>query len=590
MLSQSKNRVQAIKSKFENLTTETESLITRKKSANTSEKQLYKQNVNQQISYENYGNDKENTTLNPSVNIKNGPESDELHSSNEDLPIEPNSSYLYSKSDVKRSISETKKSLTRQSSDPGKKLHRSHAFRCDRSQKLPKESPKRHGSCNGRSETSDFTLKMGEKRLSKDRLKKLGNLLEDQMRRENFKPVSKTLDNEAEESVKKLGLERDDLTPLNSIPDSDVPQHILDQYAKVLKPKKKDSQDTKNDGLTDSGVSSETETQDDEKSKVKRLRSQFEHEIPEQPLKANLIKLEDELSGSSETMKLEKKNPHLTLTDTLKKALKQPLPPGPPPKKPPRSFNPIAAIPETQEVKRKDTREMLQKLELVLQKREAQKVNSRNVYDVAETDLSLTRKPKEMHYLCTEILDITQRPLLAGQNKGDVLKSCFNSLNCAVINNSMTSLPYTRLSTGSISNRNSLNICCSCSSDSLNVPRLSTFKDDTSFKCHLKQTCNHGSKFFVKSNVDKEHIYDVPFGSQTDVKAGGRSDVGVLTLSKSLTNDYGVVNPTLNRLLSRSMEELSVTRVYEVRMLYLFVYFIAYFISKVPFLERRRMF
>lgn len=574
MLSQSKNRVQAIKSKFENLTTEADPLIARKKCPSFSGKQLCKQNsANHTTLYENYANDKENATIDHPDTLTNLPTTCELHSSNEELPVEPNSSYLYSVIDVKRGLGESKTSLTRQCSDPGKKLHRSHAFRCDRSQKITKESPKRHGSCNGRSETIDFTLKMADKRLSRDRLRRLGNMLEDQMRKENFKPVNKSIDSEPMESLLTCSeLENDndcnnieDSVPFNSIPDEAVPRHILEQYAKVLKPKKTDNSETKQETMTDSGVSSETENQDEERSKIKKLKSYFETESPEQPLSNKLLNLEDELCGSSETIKLEKKNPHLTLTDTLKKALKEPLPPGPPPQKPPRSFNSYTTIQESPEPKRRDTREMLKKLEQALLKRETQKV--KNIYDIAETNLSITHpKPKEMHYLCTEILDISQRTQLPNTvSSNDVLKSCFTSLNCAIVNKqSMTSLPYTRLSTGSINDRNSLNICCSCSTNSLDVdrPRLSTFKENSSFKCHLMDKCKHASNFFTEGSKDKEHIYDVPFGSQTDVKASFNGEsVSDVHLSRTLTHDYGVVNPTL----CRSMEELSRTRMCEVR-------------------------
>lgn len=520
MISQTKNRVQAIKSKFENLNCETENLILRKV-----EKQLRKQDSNV------------SSVFGDEVNVDNENDSKcvEIESP------EPNSSYLYSKVDSKKVSADGKKSLTRQISDPGKKLHRSHAFRCDRSQKIV--SPKRHGSCNGRSETSDFSLKMGEKKLSKERLKRLGNLLEDQMRKENFVVNPEKVDAKP-------------VSPVDSIPDKDVPKHILDQYAKVLKPKKKDE---KQETMTDSGVSSETENLEEEKgAKIKRLTSQFEKTESED---TNLEGMND-LCASSETMKLERKNPNMILTDTLKKALKQPLPPGPPPKKPPRTFG---SIPESAEKQKKDTKKMLEKLEQVLHKRETQSNQkpNQNIYDVAETDLSLKR-PKEIHYLCTEILDITQRTLLPNHNTTDTLANCFNSLNCAVLTNSTASLPYTRLSSGII--HEPLRNCCS-SNDNLNNERpLSTFgtankcskcmlndeKDDR-FKCHLSCKCKmQNSEFYV----EKEHIYDEPFNE--DAKE---------SLKRSR---YGTINSLkMNGNHSKSLEDLRMIEDVSIKIYYL---------------------
>ncbi|XP_050358407.1 uncharacterized protein LOC126778788 [Nymphalis io] len=519
MLAQPKNRVQAIKSKFESLKTDTEVLVVRKKSThlNKQDTNVCKDKVNGEI-------------IGPNTSQENRNDSD-----SDEWSPKPNSSYLYSKNEVKRSLSETKPTLVRQTSDPCKKLYRSHAFRCDRSQ-IINQSPKRHGSCNGRSETSDFTIKMGDKKLSKERLKQLGNFLEVQMKKENFCPLSTSSnDSIAVGEVNELS---------DSIPDSQVPKHILDQYAKVLKNKNK--AENRQDSMTDSGVSSETEIVEDDKfSKIKKLVSQYEKSEVTQESKVSTANLEsmNDLCASSETMKLERKNPHLILTDTLKKALKQPLPPGPPPKKPPRTFA-GPSIPESPENNKKDAKKMLEKLEQVLQKREAQiPIQSNNIYDIAETDQSVN-KPKEMHYLCTEILDITHRSLTSNNQK-DPFSKCFNSLNCAIItNNSTLSLPYTRLSSH---NRESLNICCS--NENLDTNNLSTFlsnkclkcqtNDKTDgFKCRLNCDCKEKkSEFFVK----KEHIYDVPF------------------VDKSLSNDnqYGTLNSLkLHGSHSRSMEDL----------------------------------
>lgn len=504
MISPSKNRVQEIKSKFENL--HADNLPTRVES------QLYKQKHGfiSNFTKENSENNIDYpVSPNEDIIIVNDSES------SDECSPKPNNSYLYSKSDIKRCLSDTKSSLSRQISDPGKKLHRSHAFRCDRSQKIITNSPKRHDSCNGRSETRDFAFKM-ESKLSKDRLKKLGNFLEEQMRKENFVP---------QRACGEVHSPMDEQVLRNSIPDSEVPPHILDQYSQVIKPKKKDGE--KHEAMTDSGVSSETENVEEEKAgRIKQLRSQFEKSV-----ETNL-QVMDEFSDSSETIRLERKNPHLILTDTLKKALKQPLPPGPPPKKPPRSCKPT--IPEENiEEQKKETMRKLEKLENYLQK----KREITPTLDKLGSNDNLPKKPKEMHYLCTEILDITNRTL-QNNHSSDPISRCLNSLNCAITNNSTSSLPYTRLKSD---NQNSLNKCCASSDDSLerfsskcSKCAMNEVKED-GFKCHLNCKCvMKNSEFYVK-----EHIYDVPC-SEDDIKVVRRNKYGTLNSLKS----------------SRSMEDL----------------------------------
>lgn len=527
MLAQPKNRVQAIKSKFESLQTENEVILPKKSPLQDKTVEI---------------NDRKITVARNEVAQENKISTDEF-------TPKPNTSYLYGKNEVKRTVSDGKTSLTRQSSDPGKKLHRSHAFRCDRSQ-IINQSPKRHGSCKGRSETSDFSVKM-DKKLSKDRLKHLGNFLEDQMRKENFQPP-KTSDDECVIVGEVCEVKTSDPIVVNipdvvqdSIPDSQVPKHILDQYAKVVKNKQHES---RQDSMTDSGVSSETENVEEEKvSKIKKLVSQYEKPEIYKPDKTETVNSKPNLESmntlcaSSETMKLERKNPHVLLTDTLKKALKQPLPAGPPPKKPPRSFN-SPSIPESPEKNKKDAKKMLEKLELALHKREAQNTG-KNIYDIAETDLT-TSKPKEMHYLCTEILDIKHRTLAPiNEIVKDPFTKCFNSLNCAIVaNNSMLSLPYTRLSTHEV-------ILCDCSAENVDTNNLSTFMKEKclkcqsnertdGFKCHLNCKCKEEkSEFFVK-----EHIYDVPYIQCRD-------------------RQYGSLNSwKLNGTHSRSMEDLTCTK------------------------------
>lgn len=635
MISQSNNRVQAIKSKFESLNSEKDQLIpkTSKPKYSLGKAHLCKQNssVSSLNTTSNLENDctyaeKENRVDFPSktscLQSERGNNTFKFESNDSKTasPPKPNSSYLYAKLETQKSNCDSKKlSLSRQSSDPGKKLHRSHAFRCDKSQKLS-SSPKRHGSCHGRSETSDYTLKTSEKpKLSKDRLKRLGNLLEDKMKKENFVSSQKS-ELHPEISTESVTM------PFNSIPDNEVPKHILDQYAKVVKPKKEaDSQEEyKQDPMTDSGVSSETENLEDvtEKgSRLKQLKAQFETGVKTEPLtkygekgiadldlipklKSNLELMNSvELSASSETMRLERKNPHVDLTDTLKKALKQPLPIGPPPKKPPRTFiqSPVPFSVKNDTQKRKDAKQMLEKLEQVLQKREEKNNSPKNVYDIAETNLSLTKpKGKEIHYLCTEILGITNRTLLPNNqnNLTDGLSNCFKSLDCSIINNkSTTSLPYSRLSTGSIPNRNSLgNICCSCSSESLDRiedkrGKFSTFFamkpdenlckkciDNTNkthrFQCHINCNCKERkSEFFVPKF---EHIYDVPnieekidtdsnkSSEKNDIMSGNSEGNNtfcnsvVKSLSKSIDNSdivYGSVN-VVNGAFSKSLEDI----------------------------------
>ncbi|XP_041971162.1 uncharacterized protein LOC121727395 [Aricia agestis] len=548
MLAQPKNRVQAIKSKFESLSVENDVLIVGKKSAQLN-KQTSLTHKTQTEACRLIKDRFENEPL-----LQEDKHNNECDSSNIECSIEPNASYLYSISDVRKSFSDGKTALSRQSSDPGKKLHRSHAFRCDRSIKI-NSSPKRHGSCSGRSETGDFTLKMGEKKLSKDKLKQLGNFLEIQMKKENFKPSI--------DPVFIVGEVRE--VTSDSVPDSAVPKHILDQYAKVTKAKKED----KLDSMTDSGISSETENLEENKlNRVHRSGSKIapvENEahpdnskfcktsistsslensdnISNPEIPTSDLGSKGDLYASSETMRLERKNPHLKLTDTLKKALKQPLPPGPPPEKPPRTF---AAASNESEKPKKDVKKMLEKLEEAVQKREGRK----NIYDIVEEDDTKKEAPKskEIHYLCTNILDTTRTLAPINDNIKTPISNCLNKLNCAIVANSTLSLPYTKLS-------NDTNPCCSCSKENLNDHKwLSTFKDPekcvkcqvnettVGFKCHVNCACKESKKseFYVKDS--DIHIYDEPFEvTKTD-------------------GHYGILNSWKAEGASRSMEDLKPT-------------------------------
>ncbi|XP_063898806.1 DENN domain-containing protein 2B isoform X2 [Helicoverpa armigera] len=353
-----------------------------------------------------------------------------------------------------------------------------------------------------------------ERKLSKDRLKRLGNFLEDQMRKENFVPQSQSTFVPQSEFVEIVGQVREVDGQFDSIPDSEVPQHILDQYATIVKPKRKENE--KQEAMTDSGVSSETENvEEDKNGRIKRLMSQFE----KSPEKTHLTNLQamDQFCDSSETIRLERKNPHLKLTDTLKKALKQPLPAGPPPAKPPRIFK-APTIPENTEQQKKEAKRMLEKLEKVLQKREG--------------TVDTPKKPKEIHYLCTEILDITNRTLLPNQTS-DPISRCINSLNCAITNNSTSSLPYTRLKSdeekpcGACKTETTEpqpDVCCKCKNN----------EDKDGFKCHLQCECGVKTSTFYVENA--EHIYDVPCDDDKPVRV----------------NPYG----TLNVVTSKSLEDL----------------------------------
>lgn len=524
MLSQSNNRVQAIKSKFESLNSD--ELLSKQKP------QLIKQdsrNLNNVQKPTDCLRNYESETGQSVINQKNQEKNESDISDDESAPV-PNSSYLYTKLTTPLNICDTNKlTLTRQSSDPSKKLQRSHAFRCDKTVKIP--SPQRHGSCNSKTDVN-----MNQPKLSQDRLKKLGNLLEDRMKKENF--VIKTINEEIP-----MEIHSDSNIILNSIPDSDVPKHILDQYAKVLKPKKPESPiDQHHEIMTDSGVSSETENieETDKSNRIKLIKAQFETvsktELPKKDefeldidVKLNKTNLEilneHDLCSSTETMKLERKNPHIDLTSTLKKALKQPLPMGPPPKKPPRTFQ-MSPPPQDfrkNESTRKDAKIMLEKLEQVLMKRERSS-NSSTLTEDSRVSLTKNKeKSKEMHYLCTEILDITHRTLLPNTHQvSESITNCLTSLNCAVIpSKSTTSLPYTRISSDQPPNT----FCYSCTHlENSKEQRFSTFlstkltdnlcqKCSTnlakthSFTCHLNCECKK-SEFFVRK--EKEHIYDIP--------------------------------------------------------------------------------
>lgn len=559
MTSKSNNRVLAIKNKFENLNNEEDNLLNRQRNRIAVKPHLFKQDITLNAHLPN----ESNGDLPQEQDEKNVQAHSKSTSSNEFL-LTPNSSYLYTKADIENVPKQ--QSLSRQASDPSKKLQRSHAFRCDKNQKV--SAAKQHNSFNGKTDTNEYMENIiGKPKLSNDRLQKLTNLLEDRMKRDNF--VANNYSNEM---------------PFVSIQDDNVPKHILDQYAKVIKPKKPTSPQTehKHDPMTDSGVSSETENQEEcteKKSKLKLIKTQFETASKTDCIekervddgksnKSNLdVMAEDNLCCSSETMRLERKNPHIDLTETLKRALKQPLPLGPPPKKPPRTFQ--ASSPQelnTETQKRRDTKQMLEKLEQVLQKREEMKVSPKSNVEKGRN--------KEVHYLCTEILGINNHTSLPNTHKNDSKSSCFNSLNCAMVPTKSTlSLPYTRLSAEMASNRNSyINGCRACSADSIDRPIENRHKFSTFFADSPKENCcDKTGQFQSHLNTEastymrKEHIYDEPNIDEVDsgiIKSSARNSLQPDVLRSA--NEFYVVNDDkkkystvkANGVQSRSMEDL----------------------------------
>lgn len=558
---------------------------------------------------------------------------------------------LHSKTDVddnaesddvgKENVSKNEdyRALTRQFSDPTKKLHRSPAFRCDRSEKI---RDSRKNSFN--SDCSDHSPQPSETdrcKLSKDKLKILGLLLEEKMKQDSFefsKPkrinksdengVPQTLCNVYPDGVKNVdGLSSE---AVNS--DVQIPQHILDQYAQVIKPKNKiiKKATVKTEAVfSDSGVSSESEnliSDDLEETPVaskktnsfNSIRSNFEvtntqnkEEFLSNRRKVLKRSVDDEYNqyfdekSSSERLLEDSESSTSTLvgiandstkellttslpieggdknslTDTLKKVLKQPLPPGPPPKKPPRTFAILSpdqastskspdirfdfetAKRKLRDLKVKSTKQhrskeesklMLAKLENALRKHESsgkimspRPIKKFNVSNSAsnDTDTSLndsngsskstsklTRKsptqfekslnassdskPKDMHYMCTEILDLhfQQGNMLNSSNASlnsseglhasNSFAKCLNSLNCTG-NNSLgkntSGQNYTKLgSFGNNSNRNSMtSMCCSCNFDAKSL--RSSVEDITSPNVRL-------STFMPTSNKNNDGL------------------------------------------------------------------------------------
>lgn len=508
------------------------------------------------------------------------------------------------------------RALSRQFSDPTKKLHRSPAFRCDRSEKI---RDSRKNSFN--SDCSDHSPQPSETdrcKLSKDKLKILGLLLEEKMKQDSFefskpKRINKpdentvsvnnephTLDNACVNDDS--GVKNDDALSSQAVnSDVQIPQHILDQYAQVIKPKNKIAKKAtvKTEAVfSDSGVSSESEnliSDDLEETPVvskktnsfNSIRSNFEvantqnkeeflsnrRKVLKRSVDDEYNQYFDEKSSSERLLENTDSSTNTiigiandsteeslttslppeggdknSLTDTLKKVLKQPLPPGPPPKKPPRTFAILSpdqastskspdirfdfetAKRKLRDLKVKSTKQhrskeesklMLAKLENALRKHESsgkimsprpiKKFNDSNSVS-NETDASLndsnesskstsklTResptkfdkslnassgsKPKDMHYMCTEILDLhfpEQENMLNSSNASlnsseglhtsNSFAKCLNSLNCTS-NNSIgkntSGQNYTKLgSFGNNSNRNSMtSMCCSCNFD-----------------------------------------------------------------------------------------------------------------------------
>lgn len=568
------------------------------------------------------------------------------------------------------------KILSRQNSDPVKKLQRKPAFRCDRSEKI-RES---------RRSSSDQSPELGrspEKSKGREKLKKLGSMIEERLKEDdlvfsakkkdsnNFKPI---VDNKRTESNitngnKNLNENKADLFEnsmfrynLDDMKLNDnIPQHILDMYAKVLKPKSRNGLSGKSDMIvkgdavfSDSGVSSESENliSDDLEEAKPTKRNVFKkfvqkNEIDEgnENICHNEANLEMEpfvtmngnnISGDSisidEEIFMNSKSALISgdiSVDTLKKVLKEPLPLGPPPKKPPRIF--ASDSPNSNSLKKspsktgkfindskfklknfgsnknkphrskEESKIMLDKIEDALKKHKStgkilsprlnvkfphkENFQSENPtqptedsISTASTEPSTVRlrksskknssseesKPKEVHYMCTELLDLPFLDKHSNMNTSDgsitsseevqaasYLTKCFNSLNCANIagDTNRSTIIYSKFGSAPNSTNNSfVDVCCYCNlkdkscgssngkSDS--TVRLSTFfnpnrsldraennkckrcglneKKGENFKCHLDCKCANdmgNSSFFVRETQSSSPYESVKYGA-----------------------------------------------------------------------------
>lgn len=567
------------------------------------------------------------------------------------------------------------KILSRQNSDPVKKLQRKPAFRCDRSEKI-RES---------RRSSSDQSPELGrqsEKSNGREKLKKLGSMIEERLKEDdlafsaapakkkdsnNFKPIvdNKHTDSNitnGNDNLNKADLFENTLFGYNSDEmklNDNIPQHILDMYAKVLKPKSRNGLSGKSDMIikgdavfSDSGVSSESENliSDDLEEAKPTKRNVFQklvqsNEIDEsnENVCTNEVKLEiepfiatngnnllsDSISIDEETF-MNSKSALISgdiSVDTLKKVLKEPLPLGPPPKKPPRIFasdSPNPNPPKKSPSKagklindskfklknfgsnknkphrsKEESKLMLDKIENALNKHKStgkilsprlgvkfpqeENFTSENRVQPTEDSISTAStqpstvrlrksskknsnteesKPKEVHYMCTEILDLPFLDKHSNMNTSDgsitsseeiqaasYLTKCFNSLNCANISGdtNRSTIIYSKFgSAPNSTNASFVDVCCYCNlkdkscgrgkSDS--TMRLSTFfnpnrsldraennkckrcglneRRGETFKCHLDCKCTDdmgNSSFFVRETQSASPHESVKYGT-----------------------------------------------------------------------------
>lgn len=547
------------------------------------------------------------------------------------------------------------KVLSRQFSDPVKKLQRTPAFRCDRSEKI--RDPHR----SSLSESPELQ-KQSERFHGREKLKKLGCMIEERLREDNLAfsgmtskvlvDCSDKLDNNCNEG--RIGFDTTNIGntkkhPNNGEPeqivgsivedsldeafvaemkrsDSSIPQHVLDMYAKVLKPKTRCGIFSKSDFLSksdavfsDSGVSSESENLisddlDDSRicnDNVFAIENIIEKESVEVDplLRSNNIQnlsssSNDDTLSLNEFVALNGKSVIISgvaSVDTLKKVLQQPLPPGPPPKKPPRIFASTSSSPVSPKKtltkvpskiltdskfklkspnnktkphrSKEESKLMLDKIEKALIKHNndgkvlSPRLDANRAYEpvtffnnrvqttvgdsisTTSTQPSTVRlrqaskkvdrgnttdkKPEEIHYMCTEILDLHLDKNCTSNLSNDSITSeivqssssfvnCFNSLNCVSGNDKSNSIFYSKFgSAPNSTNTSFVDVCCYCNSkekkcqngngQSDSSVRLSSFFNpnnsldrtenekckrccinemkETNFKCHLDCKC-----------------------------------------------------------------------------------------------------
>ncbi|XP_077293085.1 uncharacterized protein LOC143916070 [Arctopsyche grandis] len=608
------------------------------------------------------------------------------------------------------------KILSRQFSDPVKKLQRTPAFRCDRSEKI------RDSNRSSLSESPE-SQKQSERFNGREKLKKLGSMIEERLREDNltfsgmtskvFVDCSDKLDNNCNEgrigfdttniidSTKKNSNNGEPEQIVGSIvedsldeafvaemkrSDSSIPQHVLDMYAKVLKPKTRCGIFSKSDFLSksdavfsDSGVSSESEnliSDDLDDSRICNDNVFANEDIIEKEsaevdplLRSNTQNLSsssnDDTQSLDEFVALNGKSAIISgvaSIDTLKKVLQQPLPPGPPPKKPPRIFastssspvspkKTLSKVPSKIQIdsrfklkspnnktkphrSKEESKLMLDKIESALIKHKnggkvlSPRLDANRAYEpvtffndrvqttvgdsisTTSTQPSTVRlrqeskkvdkgnatdkKPEEIHYMCTEILDLhfSDKNGTANLSNDSITSeivqpsssfvNCFNSLNCVGGKDKNYSIFYSKFgSAPNSTNTSFVDVCCYCNlkekkcqngnghSDS--GVRLSTFFNpnksldrtesekckrccinemkETNFKCHLDCKCTAGETSENGIGNSSFFVREIP---------GDTGQYGALVKSKSQEHIYDEpanVIKDLDEIKSRNHED-----------------------------------